>query len=81
MSRLDLFAPHAVEAHIVGLAGAECRQRVHGDDGPGDHQVHGTPGLYVVDGAAVPSSLGVNPQVTIMAMANRAADKLARALS
>jgi choline dehydrogenase-like flavoprotein len=46
-----------------------------------DHQVHDTRGLYVVDGAAVPSSLGVNPQVTIMALATRAAEKLARALS
>ena len=46
-----------------------------------DHQVHDTPGLYVVDGAAVPSSLGVNPQVTIMALATRAAEKIARALT
>ncbi|MBA3460241.1 MAG: GMC family oxidoreductase [Deltaproteobacteria bacterium] len=46
-----------------------------------DHQVHDTPGLYVVDGAAVPTSLGVNPQVTIMALATRAAEKIAAALS
>jgi choline dehydrogenase-like flavoprotein len=45
------------------------------------HQVHDTPNLYVVDGAAVPSSLGVNPQVTIMALATRAAEKLASKLS
>ena len=42
-----------------------------------DHQVHDTPGLYVIDGASVPSSLGVNPQLTIMAMATRAAERLA----
>ncbi len=47
----------------------------------GDHQVHDTPGLYVVDGAAVPSSLGVNPQITIMALATRAAEKIAHALA
>jgi len=47
----------------------------------GDNQVHDTPGLYVVDGAAVPSSLGGNPQVTIMALATRAAEKLATRLS
>ncbi|MBK9031688.1 MAG: GMC family oxidoreductase [Myxococcales bacterium] len=46
-----------------------------------DHQVHDTPGLYVIDGASVPSSLGVNPQVTIMALATRAAERLAQRLS
>lgn len=45
-----------------------------------DHQVHDTPGLYVVDGAAVPTALGVNPQVTIMALATRAAEKIAATL-
>lgn len=44
------------------------------------HQVHGVPALYVVDGSTVPSPPGVNPQVTIMAMATRAAEKIAGAL-
>lgn len=55
-----------------------CRMGATADDGvvDGDHRVWGTENLYVVDGSTVPSSLGVNPQVTIMAMATRAADRL-----
>lgn len=45
-----------------------------------DHQVHDVPGLYVVDASTVPTALGVNPQLTIMAMATRAAEKIADAL-
>jgi len=41
-----------------------------------DHQVYGVPGLYVCDGSIVPSALGVNPQVTIMSLATRLAERL-----
>jgi choline dehydrogenase-like flavoprotein len=44
------------------------------------HQVFGAPGLYVMDGSAVPGPPAVNPQVTIMALATRAADLLAERL-
>ncbi len=41
-----------------------------------EHETHGVDSLYVVDGSAVPSSLGVNPQMTIMAMAHRAGEMI-----
>lgn len=45
------------------------------------HRVWGNEGLYVMDGSSVPTSLGANPQVTIMALATRAARLLADKLS
>ncbi|NUQ73719.1 MAG: GMC family oxidoreductase [Polyangiaceae bacterium] len=60
-----------------------CRIGMSPDDsclGP-DHEAHDVAGLFVVDGSAVPTSLGVNPQVTIMAMALRAAEIIDSRLS
>jgi choline dehydrogenase-like flavoprotein len=64
--------------HPLGTArmGRDPRASVVGPD----NQVHDTPGLYVSDGSVVPSSPAVNPQVTIMALATRAADKIAEAV-
>lgn len=39
-------------------------------------QVHDVPGLFVIDGSTIPTSLGVNPQVTILAIAEKSADWL-----
>lgn len=56
-------------AHILG--GAKIAQ----DKGRGvvdlQHEVFGAPGLYVCDGSVVPANLGVNPSLTITAMAER----------
>jgi cholesterol oxidase len=57
-------------AHILGGAtiGATA------NDGVVDayHRVFGYPGLHVVDGSVVPANLGVNPALTITALAERA---------
>jgi cholesterol oxidase len=41
-------------------------------------EVHGYQGLYVVDGAAVPSATGVNPSASILAMAERNVERAIR---
>ena len=55
--------------HPLGTARADARPG-HGVV-DGDLKVHGVDGLYVSDGSVVPSSLGVNPQITIMTLATR----------
>lgn len=61
-------------AHILG--GACIGQNP--DEGVIDihHEVFGYPGLYVIDGAAVSSNPGVNPSLTITAMAERAMSRI-----
>jgi choline dehydrogenase-like flavoprotein len=41
-----------------------------------DGSVYGLPGLYVADGSVLPTSIGVNSQEPIMAMATRIAGRL-----
>ena len=57
--------------HPLGTA------RAHADPArgvvDGDLRLHGADNVYVADGSAVPSALGVNPQITIMALATRLA--------
>ncbi|NUN12447.1 MAG: GMC family oxidoreductase [Myxococcales bacterium] len=73
-------------AHRLELAGfhplGTCRMGADPSRSVVDanHECHDISGLYVVDGAAVPGPLGVNPQVTIMALAERAGQRLAQRL-
>jgi hypothetical protein len=64
--------------HPLGTArmGRNPRKSVIGPD----FQVHDTLGVYVADGSVIPSSPAVNPQMTIMAMATRAAESIAKTL-
>jgi cholesterol oxidase len=58
-----------------GVVDHKCRV-FDGGDRAGDNDVHN--GLYVVDGSVMPRSLGVNPLLTITALAERAMLHLAR---
>ena len=57
-------------AHILG----GCAMGKTAEDGVIDaqNQVHGYPGLYVIDGSMIGANLGVNPSLTITALAERA---------
>ncbi len=63
--------------HPMGTAriDADPRRGVAGIDGA----VYGAEGLYIADGSLMPSSIGVNPMITIIAMALRVARGLAEA--
>ncbi|MBZ0119139.1 MAG: GMC family oxidoreductase [Sandaracinaceae bacterium] len=56
--------------HPLGTCrmGSDPRRSVIGPS----HETHDVESLFVVDGSAVPGPLGVNPQVTIMALSERA---------
>jgi cholesterol oxidase len=64
----------SVTAHILGGCpiGADVFQGVIDTN----HQVYNYPGLYVVDGSAIPANVGVNPSLTITALAERAMSQL-----
>jgi choline dehydrogenase-like flavoprotein len=62
-------------AHVNGTCRLGTDPRTSGADPSG--QRHGVRGLYVVDGSLLPTGLGVNPQLTIMALASVIADRVA----
>ena len=67
---LDSVAGMGATAHILG--GAVIAEDPTAGVIDADHRVFGYQGLRVLDGSAVPSNIGVNPSLTITAMAERA---------
>ena len=65
--------------HPMGTARMDAHPR-RGVVAP-DGALHGADALYVADGSLLPSSIGVNPMMTIIAMASRVARRLADRLS
>jgi len=65
---------HLITVHPLGGCpmGDDVHHGVVGDDG----EVFNYPGLFVADGAIVPTALGPNPSKTIAALAERIADSM-----
>ncbi|MCK6527042.1 GMC family oxidoreductase [Myxococcota bacterium] len=61
-------------AHLLGA----CRMGTGAEEGvvDGYGKVHGYDNLYVCDASAIPYALGVNPALTIAAVAERAAERI-----
>ncbi|MEO6954382.1 MAG: GMC family oxidoreductase [Polyangia bacterium] len=71
---IEVLTNKATTAHILG----GCPIGVSPEDGVVDidSRVFGYPHLYVVDGSIIPANLGVNPSLTITAMAEHAMSKV-----
>lgn len=65
-NRILLFTAHQLSSCRIGR---DPRTSVAGPDG----QVHGVLGLWIADGSAVPTATGVNPMLSILALARRTA--------
>lgn len=73
-SDLDLSAHHPLGTARMG---SDPRRSVVDMD----LRLRDMPGLLVCDGSVIPTSMGHNPQITIMALASRAAERLAGRLA
>lgn len=61
-------------AHVLGGCGIGGHEAVGVVDI--NHEVFNYPGLYVADASVIPANLGVNPSLTITAMAERAMSRI-----
>ncbi len=71
---MKLSMRHVFAAHPLG----GCRMADSKDHGVVDHrnEVFDNPGLFCIDSSAIPTSLGVNPSLTISAVSERAVAQL-----
>ena len=67
---MDTFLGIPTTAHILG--GATMGDSVTNGVVDENFEIYNYPGLYVIDGSVVPSNLGVNPSLTITALAEYA---------
>jgi cholesterol oxidase len=65
--------------HLLGGCNLGERRETGVVDGNGE--VFGAPGLYVIDGAAIPRCIGVNPALTISALSDYLSTRLAERLA
>lgn len=79
LKKLDHFVPSVAHteyftAHLMGT----CRMSAREDGGVVNHkgEVWDMKGLYIADASVMPGTIGVNPQVTIMALARLIAESL-----
>jgi len=71
-NRVSLFSAHQMSSCRIGVDPATS---VADPDG----QVYGVRGLYVTDASAFPNAAGVNPMLTVMALARRTASRMVAA--
>ncbi len=69
----DVWSDHRM-AHLFGT----CRMGLDPDDSVvnADCRAHDVPNLFICDGSVFPNSTGVNPSLTIQALAARTADRI-----
>ena len=67
---MDTFFGIPTTAHILG--GATMGDNIDSGVVDDKFEIFNYPGLYVIDGSVIPSNLGVNPSLTITALAEYA---------
>ncbi len=69
---LRLFTAHQMGTCRMGSDPQTSVANVHGE-------LHDTPGVWIGDASAFPTSTGTNPMISVMALASRTAEQVAQA--